>query len=64
MSPQAIIGMIIAMGLSLALVIAVSGLAYWNRALGEPGAEIVSVVVGGLVAALATVVARLFGEGK
>lgn len=64
MSPQALIGMIIAVGLSLALVIAVTGLAYWNRALGAPGAEIISVVVGGLVAALATVVARLFREGK
>lgn len=57
-----LIGIALAVGLAVALVIAIFGLAYWNRPLAAPGAEIISVAVGGIVAALATVISRLLGD--
>lgn len=61
MTPGGIIGIILAFGLSTALCAAIFGLAYWNRPLADPGAEIISVAVGGMVAALAAIVSHLFG---
>lgn len=64
MNYAGLIGIALALGLAGALIVAVFGLAYWNRPLAEPGAEIISVVVGGMVGALSAVIARLFGGPK